>query len=623
MASIYFQFGGQSVEVNASELASESTLNELLGAQKALNAALSGVKEEGNQSNNILSGIRRGIQEGNKNNEKGNNSMMRSLRSQGIGRPVGGAVAGAVQSAQSVTTFNSALSGFFSGLGSSVVATAFGMANQAAIDLGESFRFASRFGLDFGNNFLDVNKRLAGVGLDFMEFSKIIATNQAAIRSLSDSTQSGSMEFLKLNEAFRKGAIAAGGFSMTSAEMAEYLGEELQIRRDSMNQEQFRNATTQEFSAAMLENLKQQQAMAKVTGQDVRERIKAQMEAKKSVIAQSFLSEQSEETRAKFEAMTGALSQLPGGKALGEAIINGIATDLPANAFAPELIARLGGGAEELINFINQGFANGGDLDMTTLQSMVQNVASDVGQSSNVLRTQAALGDSVAEEILTVQQRMVNTQDSMREDYQKAYEELTTGVKGSGKELKTLTVELEKQSKLVADLKLHTALSIVGDEANDLGVAFSDFTKNINKFLESDMASTLAEGIGAALGELGPQALLNLGAGNEIDFASETFLGGVVARSIGQDKIANMLQMNAAVNALGAGGAAFLRDFEPTKIGEDRSGNPIYSAEDQAKLDLRDAFEEAKEFNLSPQSVSALVSGISGAIQQLLNFTNN
>ena len=617
MASIYFQFGGQSVEVNASELASESTLNELLGAQKALNAALGAVKEEGNQSNNILSGIRRGIQEGNKNNEKDNITLMRQMRQGG-----GNIVSQAAQSAQSVTTFNSALSGFFSGLGSSVVATGFGMANQAAIDLGESFRFASRFGLDFGNNFLDVNKRLAGVGLDMSEFSKIIATNQAAIRSLSDSTQAGSMEFLKLNEAFRKGAIAAGGFSMTSAEMAEYLGEELQIRRDSMNQEQFRNATTQEFSAAMLENLKQQQAMAKVTGQDVRERIKAQMEAKKSVIAQSFLSEQSEETRAKFEKMTGALSQIPGGKALGEAIINGIATDLPANAFAPELIARLGGGAEELINFINQGFANGGDLDMTTLQSMVQNVASDVGQSSNVLRTQAALGDSVAEEILTVQQRMVDTQDNMREKYEQAYTELTTGVEGSGKELQTLTVELEKQSKLVAQLKLQTALSIVGDEANDLGKAFSDFTININKFLQSDMASSLAAGIGAALGELGPQALLNLGAGNQIDFASETFLGGVVARSIGQDKVADMLQANAAVNALGAGGAAFFKDFEPTQIGENADGTPRYSDEDQAKLDLRNAFEEAKEFNLSPQSVSALVSGISAAIQQLLNFTN-
>jgi len=615
MASIYFQFGGQSVEVNASELASESTLNELLGAQKSLNAALGAVKEEGNQSNNILSGIRRGIQEGNKNNEKDNITLMRQMR-QGAGN-IGNQ---AIKSSQSATTFNSALSGFFAGLNSTIIATAFGMANQAAIDLGESFRFASRFGLDFGNNFLDVNKRLAGVGLDFTEFSKIIATNQAAIRSLSDSTQSGSMEFLKLNEQFRKGAIAAGGFSMTSAEMSEYLGEELQIRRDSMNQEQFRNATTEQFSAAMLENLKQQQAMAKVTGQDVRERIKAQMEAKKSVIAQSFLSEQSEDTRKKFEAMTGALSQLPGGKALGEAIINGIATDLPANAFAPELIARLGGGAEELINFINQGFANGGDLDMTTLQSMVQNVASDVGQSSNVLRTQAALGDSVAEEILTVQQRMVNTQDNMRENFESAYNELTEGVEGSGKELQTLTLELEEQAKLVAALRLDTALNIVGDEANDLGKAFSDFTKNINNFLSSDMASSLAEGIGAALGELGPQALLNLGAGNEIDFASEAFLGGVVARSIGQDKIGKILQMNAAVNALGAGGAAFFKDFEPTQIGTDADGNPEYSEEDQAKLDLRNAFEGAREFNLSPTSVASLVSGLTNSMRDILEF---
>jgi hypothetical protein len=218
---------------------------------------------------------------------------------------------------------------------------------------------------------------------------------------------------------------------------------------------------------------------------------------------------------------------------------------------------------------------------------------------------------------------MVNTQDNMRENFESAYNELTEGVQGSGKELQTLTLELEEQAKLVAALKLDTALSIVGDEANDLGVAFSDFTQNINNFLSSDMASSLADGIGAALGELGPQALLNLGAGNEIDFASETFLGGVVARSIGQDQLANMLQANAAVNALGAGGAAFLKDFEPTEIGQDRSGNPIYSAEDKAKLDLREAFESAREFNLSPQSVSALVSGIAGAIDRLLQFSSD
>ena len=79
--------------------------------------------------------------------------------------------------------------------------------------------------------------------------------------------------------------------------MAELLAEELELRRSMMDSEAFRNMTTDEFTDSMIENLKQQQAMAKVTGQDVRERIAAQMEAKKSVVAQSFLSEQSDETR--------------------------------------------------------------------------------------------------------------------------------------------------------------------------------------------------------------------------------------------------------------------------------------------------------------------------------------
>ena len=142
------------------------------------------------------------------------------------------------------------------------------------------------------------------------------------------------------------------------------------------------------------------------------------MEAKKSVIAQSFLNEQSDETRKQFEAVAGALSAVPGGEQLAQAIINGIATDLPANAFAPELIAMLGSGAEDLISFITDGMATN-NLDIGELQRRAQELGDNVGMSGGTLRTLAATGNQVAETILTVQQKTVRTQENIADAYEK------------------------------------------------------------------------------------------------------------------------------------------------------------------------------------------------------------
>jgi hypothetical protein len=519
----------------------------------------------------------------------------------------------------SATSFDSALSGFFNSINASKIATAFGMANAAAISLGESMRLLERFGLEsFGNDIIDINNRLAGVGLSLNEFGQIIGTNTPVMRGLANSANEGSREFLSLVENFRMGARAAGGFTMTSAEMAEFLAEELEVRRASMNAEQFRNTTMEAFNGAILENLTQQKAMAKVTGQDVRERLKAQMTAKNSVIAQSFLNEQSDETRKKFDAVAGALSRIPGGDKLGEAIINGIATDLPANAFAPELIARLGSGAEELISFIEQGFAGGGDIDITQLEKMVEGVSDNMGQGGNILRTLAATGDTIAAEMLTINQKMVRTQDDLSKQYTDAYTELINGVTTSGSNLVTA---MEEQATSIKAVQTELALNIadpegIGTQALE---TFTQFTEGINTFLQGEFASNLAAGVGAGLAELGPQIVYELGQGNAPDVSETAFLGGVVARAVGQDAIARVMQLGQQGKALASGGAAFLRDFEPTVMSYDENGQPIYSEEDRAILDIRDKFEEARTMNISVSSITELARSLARSLGQVLD----
>lgn len=609
-----FRFGGQTVDVDVSELASERTLNELLGAQKALNAALGAVKDEGNQSNNILAGIKRTIAQGNKDNDNSNKAQARSIRS-----GVSNAYNSIKKESKSATTFDSALSGFFNSINAGKIAAAFGAANAAAISLGESMRLLERFGLEsFGNDIIDINNRLAGVGLSLNEFGQIIGTNTPVMRGLANSANEGSREFLSLVENFRMGARAAGGFTMTSAEMAEFLAEELEVRRASMDAEQFRNTTMEAFNGAILENLTQQKAMAKVTGQDVRERLKAQMTAKNSVIAQSFLNEQSDETRKKFDAVAGALSRIPGGDKLGEAIINGIATDLPANAFAPELIARLGSGAEELIGFIEQGFAGGGDIDITQLEKMVEGVSDNMGQSGNFLRTLASTGDTIAAEMLTINQKMVRTQDDLSKQYTSAYTDLINGVTTSGG---NLVSAMEEQAASIKALRTELALNIadpegIGSQALE---TFTRFTEGINTFLQGEFASNLAAGIGAGLSELGPQIVYEIGQGNAPDVSETAFLGGVVARAVGQNAIANVMQLGQQGKALASGGAAFLRDFEPTVMSYDENGQPIYSEEDRAILELKDKFEEARTMNISVESITKLAKSFAAALGNVID----
>ena len=609
-----FRFGGQTVDVDVSELASERTLNELLGAQKALNAALGAVKDEGNQSNNILAGIKRTIAQGNKDNDNSNKAQARSIRS-GVSK----AYNSIKKESKSATTFDSALSGFFNSINAGKIAAAFGAANAAAISLGESMRLLERFGLEsFGNDIIDINNRLAGVGLSLNEFGQIIGTNTPVMRGLANSANEGSREFLSLVENFRMGARAAGGFTMTSAEMAEFLAEELEVRRASMDAEQFRNTTMEAFNGAILENLTQQKAMAKVTGQDVRERLKAQMTAKNSVIAQSFLNEQSDETRKKFDAVAGALSRIPGGDKLGEAIINGIATDLPANAFAPELIARLGSGAEELIGFIEQGFAGGGDIDITQLEKMVEGVSDNMGQSGNFLRTLASTGDTIAAEMLTINQKMVRTQDDLSKQYTSAYTDLINGVTTSGS---NLVSAMEEQAASIKALRTELALNIadpegIGSQALE---TFTRFTEGINTFLQGEFASNLAAGIGAGLSELGPQIVYEIGQGNAPDVSETAFLGGVVARAVGQNAVASVMQLGQQGKALASGGAAFLRDFEPTVMSYDENGQPIYSEEDRAILELRDKFEEARTMNISVESITKLAKSFAAALGNVID----
>jgi len=241
-----------------------------------------------------------------------------------------------------------------------------------------------------------------------------------------------------------------------------------------------------------------------------------------------------------------------------------------------------------------------------------------MGQGGNILRTLAATGDTIAAEMLTINQKMVRTQDDLSKQYTDAYTELINGVTTSGSNLVTA---MEEQATSIKAVQTELALNIadpegIGTQALE---TFTQFTEGINTFLQGEFASNLAAGVGAGLAELGPQIVYELGQGNAPDVSETAFLGGVVARAVGQDAIARVMQLGQQGKALASGGAAFLRDFEPTVMSYDENGQPIYSEEDRAILDLRDKFEEARTMNISVSSITELAKSLAKALGQVLD----
>lgn len=559
-----FRLGGQTVTVEANDLAQENTLKNMAQDISNLAAALGAVKSEDAKTNAILGQIRRQQKVDNDDEDENTKSITASLKD------LKGSMYRGIEnlgSAASQSTFNAGMSTFFKSIGAGLVATSFGMVTQVAFDLGEAFRLSKRLGLDFADEFENINKRLAGVGMDFGEFNKVVGTNISAIRGLGDSVKGGSQEFLNIVEDFRGLAKPLGNFSYASVEMAELLAEELEIRRTMMDSEAYRNMTTDEFTDSMIENLKQQQAMAKVTGQDVRERIAAQMEAKKSVVAQSFLSEQSDETRKRFEEVASAMSKVPGSGQLFEAIVNGIATDLPANAFAPELIAMLGSGAEDLIAFITDGMATG-NMDIAELEKRAEALADGAAVPANVLRTLASTGNKVAEDILTVQTKMVRVQDNLAEAYTKSFEALTDGSEDAINAFANITTTLEENDKRIKALQVTTATNIIGGDAAETGKNFQEFIENINTALSADFADRLAEGIGQGLGKLGPEIFVRLGQGENLGVTEEAFIAGLFANMMGFPTLGGFLQMAQKGKGLAAGGSSLIPDITPINQNE-------------------------------------------------------
>jgi hypothetical protein len=534
--------------VTVNDLATEETADNILATQRAMLAALTGVKEEDGQTNVTLAQL---LREQKKSNADDSGKFRRYA--QETGKATQGVVKEFVNSGNN--KIQDVITNTLSVLGAPVaVTTAFGMAQAAAEELGEMFRLSGRFGVSFAENLSEMNMRTARVGLSMGQLTQMVGEESLAIREFGDGIQDGTNRFLRTVESFRAASDGFGNFGMKAEESAEFISKELELRRKTMDQDAFRAMTEQQLAESMTENIKQQEAMAKVTGQDVRTRLQAQMEARNSVIAQSYLSEQTDETRERFNKLTGALSTIPGGKELGEAIINGIATDLPANAFAPQLISRLGNNANKLIDMVMGNIEGGMDSSQfgSEVQQLVQDLAGPAAQNARDLRNMAAVGDKTALTILGFQQGMLEIND-VQEQFATSLQKLNDTFGTTEGKARGLTASLQTTNQLLAAQKLNVIINVAeGMTGEKLGLpeAALKIQEGLQGALGSEIMEKFLSGVGRGLGKAILEPFYNAGTGN-IEFNDTLFFAGLGASALGMNKTAIALMASQMTEGAG------------------------------------------------------------------------
>ena len=474
-----------------------------------------------------------------------------------------------------------------------IVGTGFGLIMQQSQELGDAFRIGGRAGINFSENLSGVTAQLASSGIDLGEFSQIILGNLPGIRSFGETTQEGSKRFMNLIGTFRGAAEGFGNFGLTSGAAAELLAEELELRRQTMTTDAFRAQTEQEISDSMVERIKQEEALAKITGQDVKQRLKAQMDLRRNAIAQSFMAEQTEETRAKMMGLASSLEAMgPAGKEVSEAIITAISTGLRPEQFST-VFTRLGAPAQDLFDKVLGGVTD----PSTSLKDFNSSIVTEVGNLKNAnkelapqRRIMAAAGDGVARSILEIQQQLVDVNSnelSVREQFTKNLNELNEQEFSARQRARGMSAELEQTEKTFQNLIQQFIFAAGRQATGEEGLGSSALMLRLQDFLQgafgSENARTVARVGGGAVGGGVLEPFGNLAMDKPMELSDMGFFLGLLMGNM-PGKMGTFSKMAAIPQVAGGGIKGASNELFRTTGGELRFEKVVEAINNPTKL---------------------------------------
>ena len=513
MAIITINAGGRPMTVDVPDFAMESTQQDVRAVMSDMQASLTGLRTAFGQKGRGEADIERAINDLNATTKKNQKSFGDSQFAKNIGSA---SASGVIQGLGKP----GALNNFMRSLGLGTLATGLGMVSGLMGELANTFSFARDVGITFGDSFIKTQEKLARVGLNLDQFGDIVAQNLPTMRELGKNTEEGTQNFIGALEKFVKAGEAFGGFGLKSDEMAQLLAEELEIKRRTMSADELQLHIQEDLNKSMIDNIREQERMSKITGDSVRERIAAQMRMRNDIRVQAAMMGMTDDQR---EAIKGVASNLteqlgPAGKAIGDAIAQGLAVEgteltTPGGQMAAldksgrvmqiiqEGIQAIRAGADpaeiqQRIAQLIQDFKREGDTQtFVTVGTMGGNKAMmDLLQMQ--IQTNEVQGDIAERRI-----ELMNAENTARQDHLN---------KMTGFIQKTEQLEAEKQRLMREAIMKMTGVDIdakfVGDR---LAEQMLKFTETQIQVLQNDFTRALFHAMGDIFGGLSIRPMFN------------------------------------------------------------------------------------------------------------------
>ncbi len=535
MASIVINAGGRPMQVDVPDFAMEDTQKDVLDGIQQLVSAITGLSASNQGQSAGEQQIEDAVDDLKVTLGKKITDGYSAARDTKLGQAMSKAgVTGMVKGLQQPGM----MTNFMKTIGLGGLATSFGMVIGMAEKLSSVYSFAGDVGLSFGENVLGTAERLSNIGIQLDTFGDVVATNLGAMRELGPNVEDGSQRFIGLVEDFRNSTKEFGYFGMASGEMAEFMAEELDIRRKSMDAEQLRLYIQNDLNDAMVTNFKEQQAMAKVTGQNVRERIRAQMAAQEDIRLQVAMQGMTRDQLDAIKAVTGNLTDNLGkaGQNIMDAIIQGVAVEGSEMATAGGRMAQLDTSGN-IMRIIQEGIqAIRGGEDATTVNNRVAQLIQDFKNTADfeTLQVQAFGGNQDATNLM---QMAINTNE-VTEKIAKSRNNLMTEEMQQRQKfvdsMRALTAEIDVNKAKQANLAMRSILNIGGDQTGgDLVQGIRDVVATTTELMSSNSVKTIVDAVSKAFGMVTIQPYLSLMSEDGANPAETAYILGDALSALG------------------------------------------------------------------------------------------
>ena len=586
MATINIAFGGQNIGVEIPDIALEATMQDVLTEARSQKQLLSSIAQKMGANTQVqeraqkeaANDIVQVIAEGNKDRRSILGGLAGNIRqSFGNMQKEFTGLKGDEKASDLISGFGGAL-----GLGAigAQVGTLFGIMEEFGHTMGN----LRRVGSGYIENLKELRSATAEIGLGLEGFAAIVAENGVTVRSLGGNTTEGSDALIRMTKLFRENTKQLGYFGMSSQEMTRLLVDEAELRRRTLGTDMTNADVQDQMVNSVKEQLKLNEAMAKLTGQDIRDRIKAGQQFKSDAVNAAIMSTLTTEQQKKITTVVESLSAL--GPGVQGAIQSGITNLLSGGSAMMDeqfrSIATIAGGMGiDLNGMIEELVANGmngaSDIDLNTMTAEIANELTSLSddQKSQLVRL-AKLGNNEGAIMLlqtAVESATVETDGiaDIASTIKQSMDELDTAIANGALELSGTTAKMEEAANQFRDTLMNSILNAF--DAGDLETSTRDFNNFVDSLVNlpknqkfQDFTNVIADTIIIASGAKG---LVNLMRGLDNDITEGSFLTAAAAAAAGLNTVADaarglgtvLLAPQAANDLAKAGGFESITDM--------------------------------------------------------------